>query len=244
MKNFMKTAFMVFLVLSLIPTSAEATTISVGFQRITNNNVEDLAGQLDLDIHDKDMAESLFPAFFGTGLIELTANQVLFAFSNAVGTASNISEIYIDDGSILMLDILINNLGGVTDFKVAPFVSPPLNPPNLPSGTNVIPQFVANELYSADTTPGNPSKGINEAADILGIVYDTNGGISAVEIALLGDGSLRIGYHVRSIGAAGGSDSYLSTGTPVNVIPEPSTMLLLGSGLAGLGLIRRRRKAA
>ena len=32
--------------------------------------------------------------------------------------------------------------------------------------------------------------------------------------------------------------------TPNSPIPEPSTMLLLGSGLAGLGFFRRRRKAA
>ena len=34
------------------------------------------------------------------------------------------------------------------------------------------------------------------------------------------------------------------TGDAPNPIPEPSTMLLLASGLIGLGLIRRRRKAA
>ena len=32
--------------------------------------------------------------------------------------------------------------------------------------------------------------------------------------------------------------------TPNSPIPEPSTMLLLGSGLAGLGFFRRRKKAA
>ena len=44
------------------------------------------------------------------------------------------------------------------------------------------------------------------------------------------------------------SDAYVPLGTlssntfTINVVPEPSTMLLLGSGLAGLGFFKRRRK--
>lgn len=42
-----------------------------------------------------------------------------------------------------------------------------------------------------------------------------------------------------SMGGSGGMDNIV-----VDPVPEPSTMLLLGSGLAGLGFFRRRKKAA
>jgi hypothetical protein len=45
----------------------------------------------------------------------------------------------------------------------------------------------------------------------------------------------------------GGSDQLISTGTfdlsPHQSVPEPSTLVLFGASLAGLALIRRRRKA-
>ncbi len=38
-----------------------------------------------------------------------------------------------------------------------------------------------------------------------------------------------------------GTNDFLMVGTPV---PEPGTLLLLASGIAGLGVVRRRRKNA
>jgi hypothetical protein len=233
MKGLMKTALAV-LALLLIPMIAQATFIDYGFQRITSNNAENVAGQFRLRIYDATQANA---AFGGLGL---TGNQVLFTYTNTAAIASNITEIYVDDGTIGSLSSLHNSLGGFTNFNPAP----PLNPGNLPSGNNVDPDFVATEAFSADTASGPPANGINEAADILGIVYNTSGGLTGVDDDIA-DGSIRVGLHVRSIGAAAESDSFINTGGPTIIedpIPEPSTIILLGFGLLSLVGITVRRK--
>ena len=97
-------------------------SIMVSFQRVTNNNAENLSGQLGLTILDQAEASATYG--FGIG-----ATDVLFTYTNNVGIPSNISEVYIDDGTVVTLNTVVNSLGGFTNFAAAP----PLSPGNLPT---------------------------------------------------------------------------------------------------------------
>ncbi len=197
---------------------AQADTIDVSFIRVTANAGEDVAGQFTATIYDDAEANSTY----GTSL---TPGQVLFTFTNAVGISSSISEIYMDDGTILGQDSVLNSLGGFTQFTGGG-----ANPSNLPGGNTLVPPFVATAAFSADAQ-GNPTRGVDDSSDILGIVYDLLPGLGLNDVrAALIDGTLRIGLHVRSIGLGGESDAFVN--------PEPTTLALMG--LSGLVLIRRR----
>jgi len=212
---------------------AQAISIDVEFTRITNNNVEDVASQLGVTIFDSVEANATY------GGLGLAGNQLLFTVSNAVGIASSVSEFYLQDslGLLVPPPIIVNDLNGFTLF-----VAGPANPGNLPGGNQPGVDFTATQVLSADAQ-GNPSRGVDTGGDLLGIIYTLSGAfdISDVDAALLSN-DFRIGMHLRAIGQAGGSDSFVNQRGPIPMA-EPTTLAMLGLGLVLAGLAGRRRNA-
>jgi hypothetical protein len=208
----------------------QAATVDVGFSRITSNSAENVASQLKVTAAPGDQ----------DGNASGGANAwVTFFFTNAVGVASSISEIYFDDGTILGQVSVVDSFGGYTDFAGGG-----ASPGNLPGGETVTPVFEATAAFSADAV-GNPSKGVDAADDILAIVYSLQGSLDFDDLVnTLLDGSLRIGLHLRSIGVAEDSDSFISSRITVTPVPLPAALPLFGTGLALLGLLGWRRRRA
>jgi hypothetical protein len=157
--------------------------------------------------------------------------QVLFSFSNNGSAPSSITDVYFDDGSLLAIALVINDLvaPGIVDF------SQDAAPPNLPAGNNASPAFVTTAGFSADSNPPTQSNGVNPG-ETLGIRFTLQGSQTFNDVlAELTDGRLRIGIHVQSY-ANQGSESFVN-----HPLPEPATLGLSGLSLCALAAARLRR---
>jgi len=164
--------------------------------------------------------------------VDVTASgsQVLFKFFNNVGIASSITDIYFDDGTLL-------SIGNITDSGAGVAFGSPAIPANLPGANDASPDFETTAGFSLDSEPAVSANGVNASNEWVAVLFSLQGTQTFADtIAALNDGSLRIGLHVQAIGTTGGSDSY------VNRVPEPGTLLLLGSGLLGLAFAGGRKK--
>ena len=169
-------------------------------------------------------------------LLDVTADVnpalVNFRFTNTGGAASSITDVYFDD----LTPALLGPSAYFTSSSGVSFAAG-CAPGNLPGGGGSF-GFVTS--YCADSNSPTQPNGVNPG-EWLNIQYTLQGETEFADlIAALRNDSYRVGVHVQGF-ANGGSEAAVSV---VHRVPEPSTMLLAGVGLAGLvARFRRRRRS-
>ena len=225
--NKLGAAFVVVLLMVVgAPRTVSAATI--GFTCLTNNS-----GSC-----------SSFDQFF-TGTVTVSGTQ-LTATLNNIGSNGVIGQVYVDIASTLEGFFSLDSFGG----SVGTAYTTPANPGALPSGNNAIPTFDTD--YSFGATPPATSNGALTGESFF-VVFDLLNGQNQADIdALLLSGDLRFGMHVQSLElpgqTQGNSEALISNGGCVDctpgqqtTVPEPASMLLLGTGLLAVARARSKK---
>ncbi|WP_404421745.1 hypothetical protein [Nibricoccus sp. IMCC34717] len=189
-----------------------ANATSYTFHNITNTGNTQIASQLAVQVTDY-------------------VGYASFKFTNTGSVASNITEIYFDNG-VVGPNSPLTGFKSTTNGSGVYFNSYAPTPGNVPGGNTV--GFTSD--YGMDTANG-ANKGINPGEWMTVELY-TN----ASAIAALNSNDLRIGMHIRSIGTQGGSDSYVTDEQKQTRVPDAASTFALGfASIAGLVALRRKR---
>ena len=167
----------------LCSTSVRAGLCS--FDRVTNNSVVNIEGQLSVDVYS-------------------VGDDVAFKFYNNGPVASSISEIYFYDGVLLDMSSVDDTCEGVDYEDIGNKTSP-----KTLSGYDPDPALL--EVFSAiEAESPEPAYGI-KPGDWLTITYTLQLGKTYQDlVADLASGEVVVGIHVKSIGAGATSDSFIT----------------------------------
>lgn len=230
-RNAMKALAAIISTFSALALAAAAQAIPYGFERITDNNKEDVAFQLSFDVAE------IAPGYIG------------FALSNVGPISSIITSLYFDDGLSLFKS------GSVDEQSKGVSFSNGSKSGNLPGGK---PAGFSSDFWFTRTSKGGVHNGINNDIVLSEFAVFSlalkSGDLKSV-LSALDDGSLRLGLHVQSIGSKDGSDSFISSGrldngNPTANVPDNGSNLALAAVslfalfAAKRAIVRRREKKA
>lgn len=166
------------------------------------------------------------------------SNQVLFTFLNNGPNLSSITQIYFEDGATPPLASISSIDDSVDGVEFSEVTDSNLGRP--PGAQNILWANKSTE-FRADSDPEVQPNGVNPG-ESLGILFNLSDTYSFADVLYeLNNGDWRVAFHVQGF-SDGGSDAFVIS-TPGDIpVPEPTTMLLLGTGLVSLTAFCRKRK--